>query len=74
VHADFDEDASWLMIRRGRLRITANLGPGTVWLPLGQPGIGVLAASSPEVAIHQDTVAMPPAAFAVIETRPQRPD
>jgi maltooligosyltrehalose trehalohydrolase len=73
VHADFDEDARWLMVRRGRLRITANLGPGTVRLPLGQPGVGVLAASSPEVAVQQDTVAMPPAAFAVIETRAIRP-
>ena len=73
VQADFDEDARWIMVRRGRLRIAANLGAQAVRLPLGQRGIGVLAASSPEVAIHQDTVAMPPAAFAVIETRALRP-
>jgi malto-oligosyltrehalose trehalohydrolase len=74
VHAGFDEDARWLMVRRGRLRIVANLGTRTVRLPLGQRGTGLLAASRPEVAITQDTVAMPPAAFAVIETSPLRPE
>jgi maltooligosyltrehalose trehalohydrolase len=73
VHADFDEDARWLLVRRGRLRIAANLGPSAARLPLGQPGTGVLAASSPGVAIQQDTVTMPPAAFAVIETRALSP-
>jgi maltooligosyltrehalose trehalohydrolase len=69
VQADFDEDARWLLVRRGRLRIVANLGPQPARLPLGQRGTGVLAASSPGVAITQDTVTMPPATFAVIETR-----
>jgi maltooligosyltrehalose trehalohydrolase len=73
VSADFDEDARWIMVRRGRLRIAANLGPQAVRLPLGQRGTGVLAASSPGVAINQDTVTLPPAAFAVIETRDPRP-
>jgi maltooligosyltrehalose trehalohydrolase len=73
VHADFDENTRWIMVRRGTLRIAANLGPKAVRLPLGQPGIGVLAASSPEVAIKQDTVTIPPASFAVIETRALRP-
>jgi 1,4-alpha-glucan branching enzyme len=73
VHADFDEAARWIMVSRGRLRIAANLGPKAVRLPLGQPGIAVLAASSPGVAIKQDTVTIPPASFAVIETRALRP-
>ena len=68
VSADFDEDARWLLARRGRLRIAANLGPEPVHLALGPPGTAILAASSPGIAIHQDTVAVPPAAFAVIET------
>jgi malto-oligosyltrehalose trehalohydrolase len=68
VSADFDENARWIMVRRGRLRIAANLGAAPVQLPLGQPGTAVLAASSPGVAIHQDTVTLPPAVFAVIET------
>jgi maltooligosyltrehalose trehalohydrolase len=69
VSADFDEDARWIMVRRGGLRIAANLGPEAVTLALGQPGTGVLAASSAAVAIIQDRVTIPPAAFAVIETR-----
>jgi malto-oligosyltrehalose trehalohydrolase len=74
VTADFDEDARWILVRRGRLRIIANLGAGTVRLPLGEPGVSVLAASSPGVAITRDTVEMPSAAFAVIETRALRPE
>jgi maltooligosyltrehalose trehalohydrolase len=73
VQADFDEDARWIMVKRGALRIAANLGQEAVRLPLGQPGIGALAASSPGVAIKQDTVTIPSAAFAVIETRALRP-
>jgi len=69
VRADFDEDARWIMVRRGRLRIAANLGGEPVRLALGQPGTAVLAASSPAVAIEQDLVTLPAAAFAVIETR-----
>jgi maltooligosyltrehalose trehalohydrolase len=69
VSADFDEDARWIMVRRGSLRIAANLGSGPARLALGQPGTGVLAASSPGVTITRDTVTIPPAAFAVIETR-----
>jgi maltooligosyltrehalose trehalohydrolase len=74
VTADFDEDARWILVRRGRLRIIANLGAGTVRLPLGEPGVSVLAASSPGVVITRDTVEMPSAAFAVIETRALRPE
>jgi maltooligosyltrehalose trehalohydrolase len=69
VQADFDEDARWLLVRRARLRIAANLGGQPVRLSLGERGTGVLAASSSGVAITQDKVTMPPAAFAVIETR-----
>jgi malto-oligosyltrehalose trehalohydrolase len=73
VSAGFDEDARWIMVRRGRLRIAANLGPGPVDLALGAPGTGVLAASSPGVTIQQDLVTLPPATFAVIETRASGP-
>jgi malto-oligosyltrehalose trehalohydrolase len=66
--ADFDEDARWLLVRRGRLRIAANLGTGPVRLALGAPGLAVLAASSPGIAIGEDMVTVPPAAFAVVET------
>jgi maltooligosyltrehalose trehalohydrolase len=73
VFADFDEDARWLLVRRGRLRIAANFGTDAVRLPLGERGTAVLAASHPGVAIEQDTVTMPPGTFAVIETSATRP-
>ncbi len=69
VAADYDEDARWLIVRRGALRIVANLGAGTHRLPLGQPGVAVLAASRTGIAIQDEFVTIPPAAFAVIETR-----
>jgi maltooligosyltrehalose trehalohydrolase len=68
VSADYDEDAGWLMVRRGSLRIAANLGGQTRRLPLGQPAVAVLAASSPGIAIQDESVTIPPAAFAVVET------
>ena len=61
VRADYDEQDRWLVVHRGRLRIAANLGPSPQRLPLGAPGTGVLAASSPGVTLDGDTVAMPPA-------------
>jgi maltooligosyltrehalose trehalohydrolase len=73
VFADFDEDARWLLVRRGRLRIAANFGTDAVRLPLGERGTAVLAASHPGVAIEQDTVTMPRTSFAVIETRATHP-
>jgi maltooligosyltrehalose trehalohydrolase len=67
VCADYDEQERWLMVRRGRLRIVANLGPSVQRLPLGAPGTGVLAASSAGVKLDGDTVSVPAATFAVIE-------
>jgi maltooligosyltrehalose trehalohydrolase len=68
VVADYDEGERWLVVRRGRLRIAANLGHATTRLPLAAHGGALLAASSPKVAINCDTVTMPAAAFAVVET------
>ena len=67
VRADYDERERWLVVHRGRLRIATNLSTSAQRLPLGAPGTGVLAGSSPVVALAGDTVAMPPATFAVIE-------
>jgi len=67
VRAGYGEQDRWLVVHRGRLRIAASLGPSPQRLPLGAPGTGVLAASSPAVALDGDAVVMPPAAFAVVE-------
>jgi maltooligosyltrehalose trehalohydrolase len=68
VRAGYDEQGRWLVVHRGRLRIVANLGPSPQRLPLGAPGTGVLAASSPGITLDGGAVAIPPTAFAVIET------
>ena len=67
VRASYDEQERWLLVRRGRLRIAANLGPSTRRLPLDGLGAAVLAASSPGVTLDGDAVAVPAATFAVIE-------
>ena len=68
VSADFDEDARWLVVRRGRLRIAAHLGDAAARLPLGAPGAALLVASDPGIKIDKDAVTMPPASFSVVET------
>ena len=35
VRVDFDEDARWLLVHRGALRIAANLGAEPVSIPVG---------------------------------------
>jgi maltooligosyltrehalose trehalohydrolase len=67
VRAEHNEQDRWLVVRRGRLRIAANLGPSPQRLPLGAPGTGVLAASAPGVTLDGDTAAMPAATLAVVE-------
>ena len=67
VRAEYDDRDRWLVVYRGRLRIAANLSRSPRRLPLGALATGVLAASSPAVKLDGDTVAMPPASFAVIE-------
>jgi maltooligosyltrehalose trehalohydrolase len=68
VRAGYDEQDRWLVVQRGRLRIAANLGPAPQRLPLDGHGSAVLAASSPGATLDGDTVVMPAATFAVIET------
>ncbi len=68
VRVDYDVTRRWLVARRGRLRIAANLGDGASRLPLAGRGAGLLAASTAGVAMDSDAVVMPKASFAVVET------
>jgi maltooligosyltrehalose trehalohydrolase len=68
VQVDYDEAGRWLAVRRGRLRIVANLGPGSPQVPLGRPAAALLAASAPGVELAGEVAVMPPTAFAVVET------
>ncbi len=68
VRVAYDEGERWLLVTRGRLRIVASLGQGSVRVPLDRPGGTLLATSSPGVVIKRDAVTMPGTAFAIFET------
>jgi maltooligosyltrehalose trehalohydrolase len=65
VRVDYDEDARWLLVHRGSLRIAANLGKASARIPAG-PG-GVLAASRQDISVTGDEALLPPESFAVID-------
>ncbi len=71
VRADYDEDARWLLVTRGPLRIAANLGDLPVSVPLAcwPPAASVLLASDPDIRIESGVVSLPPASFAVVNVR-----
>ena len=68
VDVTYDEDARWLVVRRGGLRVAVNLGRRAARLPLGRSATALLAASGPGVTIERNAVTMPAATFAVVET------
>ena len=72
VHADFDEEARWLLVRRGSLRIAANLGSEPVRLPVttgaGSAPSSLLAASTPDITVESGVISLPAASFAVADT------
>jgi malto-oligosyltrehalose trehalohydrolase len=71
VHVSCDEEARWLLITRGPLRIAANLGLNPVRLPVapGRPGRpALLAASTPDITVDSGLISLPPASFAVADT------
>ena len=73
VRVDYDEDARWLLIHRGQLRIAANLGEAEAILAIGEPAAKPVAllASAPGISVEPDAVTMPPATFAIIDLSPR---
>jgi maltooligosyltrehalose trehalohydrolase len=69
VRADYDEDARWLVVRRGPLRLVASLRDATVVVPAAEVSAGsrVLIASDPAVSVTPGSVTLPPASLAVVE-------
>jgi maltooligosyltrehalose trehalohydrolase len=71
VRADYDENAGWLVIHRGALRVVANFGRAPVELPLaGAAPPALLLASDPGTAVRGGAITLPPAALAVVDTAP----
>jgi maltooligosyltrehalose trehalohydrolase len=61
---EFDQEAGWIIVRRGPVTVAANLGTGT-WAFAADPGTVLLAASDPKIkqtrkglALRPDTVAI----------------
>jgi maltooligosyltrehalose trehalohydrolase len=72
IHVDYDEDARWLLIHRGQLRIAANLSEADATIPLADPTAkpAALITSSPGISIAPDGVTLPPATFAIFDLAP----
>jgi maltooligosyltrehalose trehalohydrolase len=69
VRVDYDEDARWLVVHRGPLRVAVNLGDGPAELPLAAAEaaeVALLLASDPAVSAGAGTVSLPPASLAVV--------
>jgi malto-oligosyltrehalose trehalohydrolase len=66
VHVTWNETGRWLIQRRGRLVIAANLGQADHQLPLEAASGTVLAASADGTEIADAAVHMPARSFAVI--------
>ncbi len=84
VRADYDEDARWLLVHRGPLRVAANLGAAPVRIPLACPAAAgaaaagaaaatrpaLLAASDPDITVEPSAISLPAASFAVVDVLP----
>ena len=59
---DYDEDARWVAMRRGRLTVACNLGADPVTVPFA--GDLVLCSDSP--AVGDDRTELPAHSFAIL--------
>jgi maltooligosyltrehalose trehalohydrolase len=59
VETEYDQDAGWLVVRRGPVVVASNLGRGTWTFPAG-PAAALLAASDPGVERTAQGLAIPP--------------
>ena len=65
TRAECDEDAGWLVVRRGPVVIAANLGADTWTFPAG-PGARLLAASDPRIERTRHSLVLPPDTVAIL--------
>ena len=75
VEVDYDEQAQWLVTRRGTLRTVVNLARSNRWhVPLGVEGAEVLLAWEPErTKVQRDGIHLPPRSAAVVRTPQSTP-
>lgn len=63
----FDEDARWLVVKRGTVCVVCNLAPQTQRVPIASGGHHVLLASHAEAAVAGDAIQLPPDAVAILK-------
>ena len=70
VHVRFDEQAQWLVLERGALRIACNLGREPVEVEIGS-GAHVLLASDESISLSGTNINLGPDSVAVLEVASQ---
>jgi maltooligosyltrehalose trehalohydrolase len=75
VQVDFDEDARWMVMQRGRTRVAVNLSDAAQVVPLDAPAIDVLLSTDPGFSFGTDLpgsirsgpgIALPPQSAAIV--------
>ncbi|MFN8122966.1 MAG: malto-oligosyltrehalose trehalohydrolase [Thermoleophilia bacterium] len=67
VRCEWDDDAGWIVVHRGRFRVAVNLGESEASLPLGERGREIRLSSPAEAALEFDRVRLPPDGCAIVE-------
>ena len=67
VQVAYDEDASWLVITRGTLRIAVNLADRRQELPLDGKPVSVLLSSVPGFVYKEGSIDLEPDSLAIVE-------
>jgi maltooligosyltrehalose trehalohydrolase len=68
VRVDFDEQARWLVVHRGSLRVLANLADSVCSIPIGGTEL-LLATGDAAVVLGADQTVLPAQSAAIIRTR-----
>jgi maltooligosyltrehalose trehalohydrolase len=62
---EYDQDAGWIVVRRGSVAVASNLGDSTWTFPVG-PSAELLAASAPSVERTARHLTLPPDTVAIV--------
>jgi maltooligosyltrehalose trehalohydrolase len=67
VAVDYDEDAHWVVVSRGRLRVAANLAPDRQEIPLDGTPLAMLLASAPGFVYRDGVIELEGESIAIVE-------
>ena len=73
VEVAYDEEARWVVVTRGRLRVAVNLAGSRQAVPLDGTPMGVLIASVPGFVYRDGCIELAPESLAVVELSPRGP-